>query len=84
MNMSRTERPCAIRSDHNPLLIELAQTNPQSTLVELVTQFQARTGLSVHPMTFSKALKRAGVVRVKPERINSASSSVRRAPYGYS
>jgi transposase len=65
------------------LLIELAQANPLSTLAELVTLFQARTGLSVHPMTFSKALKRAGVVRVKPERINGTSSPVRRAPYGY-
>jgi transposase len=82
--MARTGRPCAITQEHDPLLVELAQANPQSTLVELATRFQARTGLHVHPMTFAKALKRAGVVRVKPQRgIPTPSSPARRAPYGY-
>ena len=33
--MARTGRPCAITQEHDPLLVKLAQANPQSTLAEL-------------------------------------------------
>jgi len=64
--MKRKGRPEKINPSELSVLQELALEQPLATLDELVKAFQGRTGLQVHSATLRKALKAAGITRVKP------------------
>jgi putative transposase len=83
--MKRHGRPEKITGEHLSLLREIALEQPMATVEELVEQLLLKTGLSVSKVTLSKALKRAGICRVKPsEPLNKTSESVQPAKrYGY-
>ncbi|MDG6416451.1 IS5/IS1182 family transposase, partial [Pseudomonas syringae pv. actinidiae] len=63
--MPKTGRPPVIAAGHYPLLTRLAHAQPYSSHAELAQAFHAETGITAHPDTFAKALKLAGIVRVK-------------------
>jgi arginine repressor len=47
------------------MLVKLAQAHPFSSQAELADAFHAETGITAHPDTFAKALKLAGITRIK-------------------
>jgi len=71
--MPKTGRPPAIAAEHYPLLTQLVHAQPYSSQAELAQAFHAETGITAHPDTFAKALKLAGIVRVK-ERVKVVSN----------
>jgi putative transposase len=67
-------------------LVELTQRMPQSSMDELTREFVRQTGIDVCSATIRKALKKAGVKRVRPPRGASTRAAVHgSAPqrYGY-
>lgn len=81
--MKRRGRPKRIEAIHHDLLRELALQQPQATLGELVKAFQSRTGVLVHSATLSKALKTAGIRRVRPPVRQAATDEKTTRRYGY-
>lgn len=63
--MPRTGRPPAIAAEQYPVLVKLAHAHPFSSQAELADAFHAETGITAHPDTFAKALKLAGITRIK-------------------
>ncbi|PXX72973.1 hypothetical protein H160_02312, partial [Pseudomonas sp. LAMO17WK12:I9] len=57
------------------MLVKLAQAHPFSSQAELADAFHAETGITAHPDTFAKALKVAGITRIKPRTKGSFVSS---------
>lgn len=64
--MKRQGRPEKINQEHVALLRQFALETPMATVDALLNRFQAHTGLTVSKVTLSKALKRAGIERIKP------------------
>lgn len=81
--MPKTGRPPAIASEHYPLLTKLAHAQPYSSQAELAQAFHAETCITAHPDTFAKALKLAGIVRVKERAKGSFQPPEPRKSYGY-
>ena len=81
--MPKTGRPPVIAAKHYPLLTSLAHAQPYSSQAELAQAFHAETGITVHPDTFAKALKLAGIVRVKERAKGSFQPPEPRQSYGY-
>ena len=57
-----------LTADHGPLLVAIAEELPRSSMDELTREFNRRSGLSVCSATVRKALRRAGITRMRPIR----------------
>lgn len=79
-------RPALLQAQDLRALVELALRMPQSSMDELTREFVRHTGIDVCSATIRKALKKAGVKRVRPPRGASTRAAVQgSAPqrYGY-
>lgn len=65
------------------MLVRLAHAHPCSSQAELALVFHAETGIAAHPDTFAKALKLAGITRVKQRAKGSFQSPEPNKSYGY-
>ncbi|GGJ54484.1 hypothetical protein GCM10009085_54650 [Pseudomonas avellanae] len=81
--MPKTGRPRSIAAEHYPVLVKLAHAQPYSSQAELALVFLAETGITAHPDTFAKALKLAGITRVKQRAKGSFQSPEPNKSYGY-
>ncbi len=66
--MPRLGRPSKLDDTHIQLLRELVAAFPLSTVAELNRHFFERSGVAVTTVTLGKALRKAEIVRVIPER----------------
>lgn len=57
-----------LTADHHRVLVDIAQQMPRSSLDELTREFNRRCELGVCSATVRKALKQAGVTRMRPTR----------------
>ena len=57
-----------LSAEHGRLLVAIAEELPRSSLDELTRQFNRRSGLSVCSATVRKALRQAGITRMRPIR----------------
>lgn len=64
----RGGRPALLQAEQLDTLVALTQRMPQSSMDELTREFVRHTGIVVGPATIRKALKKAGVTRVRPPR----------------
>lgn len=64
----RAGRKALLTADHGALLRDIAHELPRSSLDELTREFNRRCKLSVCSATVRKALKRAGIRRMRPIR----------------
>ncbi|MCK6404275.1 MAG: hypothetical protein L6Q74_20590 [Sphaerotilus natans subsp. sulfidivorans] len=64
----RGGRPRALRKEHVLALKEMAAEHPGATLDAITQMLAERCGVKVCILTVRKALRQAGVVRVKPLR----------------
>lgn len=69
---NRGGRPALLKPEHGAVLSEIAQQQPRSSLDELTREFNRRSGMDVCSATVRKALKKAGITRMKPVRQASA------------
>jgi putative transposase len=79
-------RPALLQAEHQRLLVELTQRMAQSSMEELTREFVRQTGITVRAGTIRKALKKAGIQRVRPMRRAGTRAAVQgQAPqrYGY-
>lgn len=83
---SRGGRPSLLSGQQIQALVALTAQMPQASMDELTREFVRRSGIRVCSATVRKALKRAGVKRVRPPRKPSQRAAVQGfAPqrYGY-
>jgi transposase len=66
--MGQRGRPSKIPSEQLSVVVEMATAKPLATLGELAESYHERTGTRVHAATLRKALREAGMVRIKPAR----------------
>lgn len=64
----RPGRKAILTEEHKGLLVIVASELPRSSLDELTREFNRRSGLTVCSATVRKALRQAGVTRVRPLR----------------
>jgi putative transposase len=64
----RPGRKALLTSEHGVVLTAIAHELPRSSLDELTREFNRRCGLGVCSATVRKALKRAGIKRMRPTR----------------
>lgn len=64
----RPGRKALLTSEHGLVLTAIAHELPRSSLEELTREFNRRCGLGVCSATVRKALKRAGIKRMRPTR----------------
>ena len=64
----RPGRKALLTPDHDAVLVAVAHELPRSSLDELTREFNRRCGLGVCSATVRKALKRAGIARMRPIR----------------
>lgn len=79
-------RPALLQAQQLHTLVQLVQRMPQASMDELTGEFVRVTGIQVCSATIRKALKRAGVKRVRPVRRAGTRAAVQGgAPrrYGY-
>jgi putative transposase len=79
-------RKPSLNAEHTAVLRAIVQEQPRSSLDEVTRELLARTGVKVNPVTVRKALRAAGVERLKPlrragERAATQGSAPQR--YGY-
>lgn len=72
----RPGRKAVVLPEHEAMLVEIATELPRSSLDELTREFNRRSGLSVCSATVRKALRRAGVKRMRPIRKAVARAAV--------
>jgi len=79
-------RPAKLRPEHVCVIRALVNEHPLCTMAELAVMLQQRCGVQVSVVTLAKALRSAGIVRVKPERSSSyvPRASDKAPRYGYS
>ena len=91
-NSTGTEQPGkpgrrpALNSTHVQVLGAITQEQPHSSLEEVTRELQRRTGVKVNPVTVRKALREAGIERLKPLRRSGERAAVQGGPptrYGY-
>lgn len=83
---NRGGRPALLQADQLRMLVELTQRMAQASMDELTREFVRQSGMQVCSATIRKALKRAGVQRVRPPRRTSQRAAVQGAApqrYGY-
>ncbi len=64
----RPGRKALLTADHGAVLTSIAHELPRSSLDELTREFNRRCGLNVCSATVRKALKQAGIKRMRPTR----------------
>lgn len=82
----RPGRKPALSAEHTTVLRVITQEMPRSSLDEVTRELFRRTGTKVHPVTVRKALRQAGIQRLKPLRRASERAAVQGAApvrYGY-
>jgi putative transposase len=82
----RPGRKPSLNAEHVLVLRAIVQERPQSSLDEVTQELLGRTGVKVNPVTVRKALRQAGIERLKPlrrsgERAAAQGSALKR--YGY-
>lgn len=65
---SRAGRKPALRAQHIEVLRAITGEQPRSSLEEVTRELQRRTGVAVCTVTVRKALRQAGIDRLKPQR----------------
>lgn len=83
---SRPGRPPSLKAEHMTVLRAITQELPRSSLAEVTRELARRAGVSVNPVTVRKALRDAGIERLKPVRRAGQRAAVQgSAPsrYGY-
>lgn len=79
--MSKLGRPKRLGPHDLEVLATLVVDQPLATLGELTQALAQRTGQTVHPATVRKALREAGIQRVRGTRVPAPDTAPRR--YGY-
>ena len=64
----RAGRKALLTAEHGAVLTDIAQELPRSSLDELTREFNRRSELNVCSATIRKALKQAGITRMRPTR----------------
>ena len=64
----RTGRPPALNAEHLAALRSITRESPHASLGELTRELARRAGVQVHPATVHKALRQAGIERLRPTR----------------
>ena len=64
----RPGRKPALSAEHVAVLREITREQPRSSLDEVTRELFRRTGIKVNPVTVRKALRAAGIERLKPIR----------------
>ena len=83
---SRAGRKPSLNAQHIEVLRAITQEQPRSSLEEVTRELDRRTGVQVNPVTVRKALREAGIERLKPLRRASERAAVQGstpARYGY-
>ena len=81
--MAKPGRPLAIKEEHLDSLRAVVTEHPAATMDELVRFFLERTGIDVTTVTLRRAMRRAGLRRLKPVKIPAPSPAARPKRYGY-
>jgi transposase len=82
----RPGRRPSLNADHTAVLRTIAQEQPRSSLDEVTRELLRRTGVKVNSVTVRKALREAGIERLKPIRRAGERAAVQGAApkrYGY-
>ena len=82
----RPGRKPALNAEHTAVLRTIVQELPRSSLDEVTRELLRRTGVKVNPVTVRKALREAGIERLKPLRRAGERAAVQGAApqrYGY-
>lgn len=61
-----------LTADHVQTLLAIVQEMPRTSLEEVTRELHRRSGMKVNPVTVRKALREAGVIRMKPQRRSPA------------
>ncbi len=64
----RPGRKPSLTAQHTAVLRTITQEQPRSSLEEVTRELLGRTGVKVNPVTVRKALREAGIERLKPLR----------------
>ena len=80
--MALRGRPNKIEAEHLAVLQEFVVTNPTATLAEIGAELTRRCAISAHEQTIIKALRQAGIVRVKGAH-DEAPAQPKPKRYGY-
>lgn len=72
----RPGRKALLTPEHGVLLTTIAHEQPRSSLDELTREFNRRSGLGVCSATVRKALKQAGIKRMRPTRKSAERAAV--------
>jgi putative transposase len=76
----------SLNEQHVMVLRSITQKQPRSSLQEVTRELERRTGMKVNPVTVGKALRQAGVKRLKPLRRAGERAAMQGGPlkrYGY-
>ena len=82
----RPGRKPSLKAEHTAVLRTIIQEQPRSSLDEVTRELLRRTGVKVNPVTVRKALREAGIKRLKPLRRAGERAAVQGAAptrYGY-
>ena len=82
----RPGRRPSLKVEHTAVLRAITQEQPRSSLDEVTHELARRTGLKVNPVTVRKALRQAGIERLKPQRRageRAAAQGAAPTRYGY-
>ena len=77
--MGRPGRRPSLNADHTAVLRAITQEQPRSSLDEVTRELLRRTGVKVNPVTVRKALREAGIQRLKPLRRSGERAAVQGA-----
>jgi len=81
--MSKLGRPRKVSEAQHETLRAIVQANPMCTLAELGEAFAQRTGVTMHAATLTKALKEAGIKRLRGQQSMCTVETVKTKRYGY-
>lgn len=76
-------RPPALKEEHLEVLRYIVRQKPQGTLEETTRELCRRAGITVCSVTVRKALREAGIVKVKPARVEMSASGAQPKRYRY-
>ena len=82
----RPGRRPSLNAEHTVILRAITQEQPRSSLGEVTRELHRRSGVLVNPVTVRKALREAGIERLKPLRRTGERAAVQGAApkrYGY-
>lgn len=81
--MSKGGRPPKISTEHHAVLRQIVTDRPLSTLAEIARELAGRTGIAAHEATIRKALREAGITRVRGEAGVERQTRPAERRYGY-